>query len=84
MLAEQFGNIMDILHINQNISKEEAKVCNPQALAICSYKFQEKEGANRRSTRSKSHQKYGEEEFFNMTYLSNLLSHPQKNKLIEL
>ena len=43
-----------------------------------------KEGANRRSARKESNRKDGEEEFFNMTYLSNLLPHPQKNKLIEL
>ena len=34
--------------------------------------------------RRKAKKKDGEEEFFNMTYLSNLLPHPQKNKLIEL
>ena len=38
----------------------------------------------RRSARSQAKHKTGEEEFFNMTYLSNLLPHPQCKKLIEI
>ena len=39
---------------------------------------------HRRSARSQAKHKDGEEEFFNMTYLSNLLPHPQCKKLIEI
>ena len=40
--------------------------------------------APRRTQRRTSKHKSGEEEFFNMTYLSNLLPHPQSKKLIEI
>ena len=38
----------------------------------------------RRTKRITAKRKGGEEEFFNMTYLSNLLPHPQSKKLIEI
>ena len=38
----------------------------------------------RRGARSQAKHKDGEEEFFNMTYLSNLLPHPQCRTLIEI
>ena len=48
----------------------------------------EEEGDNKntphRSVRATAKKKDGEEEFFNMTYLSNLLPHPQSKKLIEI
>ena len=37
-----------------------------------------------KSARASAKKKDGEEEFFNMTYLSNLLPHPQSKKLIEI
>ena len=47
-------------------------------------KFIDTGASARRTMRKEATRKDGEEEFFNMTYLSNLLPHPQKNKLIEL
>ena len=44
----------------------------------------ESKDAPRRTMRRTSKHKSGEEEFFNMTYLSNLLPHPQSKKLIEI
>ena len=38
----------------------------------------------RRTQRRTAKHKKTEEEFFNMTYLSNLLPHPQSKKLIEI
>ena len=38
----------------------------------------------RQSTATVSVRKTGEGEFFHMTYLANILPHPQRNKLIQL
>ena len=65
---------------NTNESSRQGRVTE----AMLEFEESDLRSTPRRTQRRTARYKGGEEEFFNMTYLSNLLPHPQHKKLIEI